>query len=226
MENYSNFKYLRFMSMLYITVLLAATVVAYKIDMLKFIPVAGSTLVFTSSYFLGDVIAEVYGYKISKRLIWESVVCGYIFAFAIALVIALPSPGYWARSQSYNMVFGHIIRFTNAGTLGYLISAFLNVYIISKWKVLVKGKHFWLRSLGATSIGEAAANCVSYTISFFGLIPSKHILMIMLSAYLFKLAYGVVAVWPAMLLTYFLKKQEGDFYDVNTDFNPFKLGMS
>ena len=72
----------------------------------------------------------------------------------------------------------------------------------------MKGKLFWLRSLLASSISEGAATFIAGLITFVGLMPTKKIVLLMLSALTFKIVYGFIVVWPASLLAYFLKKRE------------------
>ena len=140
------FKYIQIMSMIYITLLLAATVVAYKIVIIGFIPEPGSTLIYTFSFFWANIFAEVYGLKRAKKLIWESIICGYLFAVLLTIINLLPSPGYWDHQLAYDQILGHMLRFTNAGVIGYLISAFLNIFLLTKWKHMMNGSKFWLRS--------------------------------------------------------------------------------
>ena len=199
---------MRLLAMSYITLLLAATVVAYRIVILGPIPEPGSTLIYTFSFFLANVFAELYGFNLSKKLIWESIFCGYLFAFLLTCINFLPAPEYWDNTGVYNQVLGHVLRFTNAGVIGYLISAFLNIYLITKWKFKMNGRFFWLRSLLATSLSEGAATFITGLITFLGMMPTKKILLVMSSALLFKLVYGLVAVWPASFLAFILKRQE------------------
>ena len=217
-----NFKYMRMLAMIYITILLAATIVAYRVVSIGPIPEPGSTLIYTFSFFLMNVFSEVYGESLSKKLIWESIGCGYLFAILLTIVNLFPAPDYWDNREAYNQVLGHILRFTNAGVIGYLISSFLNVYLITKWKFKMGGRLFWMRSLMASTISEGTATFIAGLISFLGMMPTKSILFVMTSAFIFKILYGIFAVFPASLLAFVLKKIEADVYGIPT-INPFKF---
>ena len=68
-------------------------------------------------------------------------------------VIKLPHhPQFLSIQNAYEEVFGNLIRFVSAGFLAVLSSHFLNIYIFSKWKILLRGKYFWLRSIGASEL--------------------------------------------------------------------------
>ncbi|KTD33560.1 hypothetical protein Lnau_2311 [Legionella nautarum] len=214
-----NFKYMRILSMIYITFLMAATTMSYKLVNILGVVEPGSTLIYTFTFFLANIYAELYGPVYAKKLIWESIITGYIFALLITFVNYLPSPIYWNFNEEFNKVIGHVLRFTNAGVVGYLLSAFLNVYLLTKWKQKLKGKHFWIRSLLASSISEGLATFIAGLITFLGMIPTVKILLIMLNAFLFKMVYGLIAVWPATFIAYILKRNEKEI--TNTSLNLF-----
>lgn len=199
---------MRILSMIYVTFLMSSTIMAYKIVNIFGFNEPGSTLIYTFTFFLGNVYSELYGKKETKKLIVESIFCGYFFAFLISGINALPSPDFWNKYSEYNIVVGHIIRFTNAGVVGYLLSAFLNNHLLIKWKYKLDGKYFWLRSLVASSISEGAATFITGISTFFGMIPIGNIITVMSNALIFKLIYGLIAVWPATMLVFFLKKSE------------------
>lgn len=216
------FKYMRILSMIYVTFLMAATTMAYKLVDIWGITEPGSTLIYTFTFFLGNIYAELYGPNYAKKLIWESIITGYIFALLITLVNSFPSPSYWNMYEEFNKVIGHVLRFTNAGVIGYLLSAFLNVYLLTKWKYKLKGKYFWARSLLASSISEGLATFVAGLITFIGMMPTTKILLVMANAFVFKIVYGFVAVWPATFIAYILKKKEKEITR-NPTLNPFSI---
>jgi len=208
------FKYMRLMALIYMTFLLAATVCAYKIVNIWFFPEPGSTLIYTFTFFLGSVFTEVYGARQARKLIWESVICGFIFAIMISIINHLPS-AYLNNDQAFDKILGNVLRFTIAGTIGYLSSAFVNVYLLNKWKLKMHGKLFWARSLLSTTISEAVATFIAGVITFFGMMPLSSILYVMTNALIFKILYGLVAVWPASFMAFILKKKEGILTEQN-----------
>lgn len=219
-DKQDSFKYMRLLAMVYVAFLMAATIMAYKLVNIWGITEPGSTLIYTFTFFLANIYAELYGPNHSKKLIWESIIVGYIFAFLISLIHSFPSPGYWNLNEEFNKVIGHVLRFTNAGVIGYLLSAFLNVYLLTKWKYKLKGKYFWFRSLLASTISEGLATFIAGLITFLGMMPTTKILLVMINAFLFKIGYGLVGVWPATFIVYLLKKREKQV-TINPTLNPF-----
>jgi queuosine precursor transporter len=204
----SGLRYINILSIIYVTFLMAATVMAYKVIDIYGVFEPGSTIIYTFTFFLGNIFAEVYGSERAKKLIWESIIAGYIFAILITFVNKLPSPNFWNLQKEFNVVLGNILRFTNAGVIGYLLSAFLNIYLLTKWKYKLSGKLFWLRSFIATSISEGLATFIAGFITFLGMMPNKDVMILMMNALIFKILYGLIAVWPATFIAYILKKKE------------------
>ncbi len=136
----------------------------------------------------------------------------------------MPSPSFWHIQQSYDNVFGNMVRFVLAGTVATISSSFINVYAISKWKILMKGKHFWLRSIGASAIGGFVLITAIILFGYLGTLKLKEVMVMFLSIYTLELIYACLLAWPAWILAGFLKiKEQVDVYDLNTNFNPFSM---
>ena len=78
--------------------------------------------------------------------------------------------------------------------------------------------------MGATAVGEAIFTVIAFVIEFYGKVPFGELIQLMAVSYVIKLMIAPIAVIPSAILATLLKKAEGiDVYDINTDFNPFKL---
>lgn len=215
--------YILILGMINITISLAADVVAYKLITLGPALLPGAPLIFPLTYIIGDIVAEVYGYTVAKKIIWVTLICELFFALSIKLIIHLPSPHFWQNQLAYNAVIDPILRFVLAGILAVVSSSFINIYIISKWKILMKGRHFWLRSLGSSAIGGFILVLVTILFGFTGHIHWSKLIYMVLSVYSVEVFYSLLGVWPASIITGFLKLEEQlDVYDTKTNFNPFR----
>ena len=217
-----NSKYILPILMLYLMATLAADVVAYKFVKFGFLIESGATFLFPITYLLGDVVTEVYGYKIARKFIWLNLLCELIFAILILSVINLKSPPRWQEQPEFDKSLGNILRFVLSGILGNVISDFLNIYLISKWKVIMKGRYFWLRSILSTSISEFVLVIVTGFAAFYGPLNLTKFLQLATSAYILEIAYAFIFVWPGWAIIFFIKKREKiDVYDYETKYNPF-----
>lgn len=86
----------------------------------------------------------------------------------------------------------------------------------------MSGRLFWLRSFFASTLSEFAATFIAGILTFVGMMPTGKILVLMGSAVIFKVIYGLIAVWPASFVAFFLKKKEGMVFD-DISINPLKF---
>lgn len=226
MEKVASYKFIILLSTLYITVNLTAVVLSYRLMSFGHLTLPGGTIIFPLSYFLGDVIAEVYGYKISRQLIWATSICSVLYTIVITFVIYSPYPENWNFSSDYIQVLGHSFRFVLVGTIGSFCGLFMNAYIISKTKLYTHGKYFPIRSIVSTAFGEAVLTIIVYTGAFAGILTFSQLLALITAGYTFKLIYAVLASYPGSWLVEFLKKKEdADVYDSKINFSPFSFRL-
>lgn len=212
--------------MLYMTVKLVTVILIYKIISIGPFIASASTLVMPLWFVMGDIIAEVYGYKVARQLIWSAILCQFLFAFTCGMLNSFHSPSGWGDQEAYNQVLGKLPRVAFASFLAILSGAFVNAYSISKWKIFFRGKYFWLRCLGASAIGEFIFTIVAYSTEFFGLVSSSHVVHLIVISYVIKIIFGLILILPAMYIAEVLKKAESiDPYDYLTSFNPFSLSL-
>lgn len=216
----ANFKYLTFLTAFFVTCTQISYVLAYKMVPFHFGLLPAGVLVFPLVYTVSDVVTEVYGYKKARRLLWESAICGLFFVIMITILLHLPSK----HKPLYEKVLGNIWRIYFGVFVGFIVGAFANIYILSKWKIIVKGRFFWFRSFISTSIGDALITVITDLIAFLKTMPLSKVIIVIVSIYTFKVIYAFLAAIPAAFLANILKKKEGvDIYDHHVNFNPFKL---
>jgi len=109
---------------------------------------SASTLIIPIWFILGDLIAEVYGYETAKQVIWIAPFCQLLIALLCSFSVTLPSPSGWPHQEIYTEVFQKLPRLVFSSIFAILLGAFINAYIITRWKILLKGKYFLLRCLG------------------------------------------------------------------------------
>ncbi len=219
-----NSKFILPLCMLFVTVSLAADAVAYKFASFGPGVVSGATVIFPLTYLIGDVITEVYGYFVNRILIWTALFCEILFALSVYFVSNLHILNNFPYQNDFNHVFDKIIWFVFSGIIADVVSNFLNSMFISKWKVYLEGKKFWIRSVGATLVSQLIQAIIICPMAFWGVSSKMDVVNIMTSAYIVEIGYAFIFVWPACLLVYYLKKYDKyDAYDRDISYNPFKF---
>lgn len=218
------YKYLTLIAMISAIILPCATITFNKVVIIDGSLAAAGTLPMPLWFVISDIITEVYGYKISRQIFWCALLCNFLFAVFTTILVDLPSPKLWGGASSYSFVFGNMLHIVCSAYIALSIGSFINTYLISKWKILVRGKYFWLRSIGASVIGEGIYTGLAGLLIFAGKMPLEKMVSFIIWSYIFKIAGSVIFATPANLITIYLKKKESvDSYDINVNFNPFKV---
>jgi uncharacterized integral membrane protein (TIGR00697 family) len=183
-------------------------------------------LFFPISFIFGDILTEVYGYAASRRVIWAGF-AGLAFASFMAwMVVALPPAPFWNNQHEYEVAFGSTWRISLAGLVAFAVGEFVNSFIMAKMKILTSGKHLWQRTITSTVFGEVIDTAMFVPLAFWntGIIPNDKIPLVIGAQILAKILVEVAFTPVVYKVVAFLKRAENeDYYDTNTDFNPFKL---
>ncbi|WP_374228972.1 queuosine precursor transporter [Ktedonobacter sp. SOSP1-52] len=210
---------------LFVTCLITANILAVKlISPLGFLLPAG-VIIFPLSYLFGDVLTEVYGYRATRFVIWLGFFCNLLAVIAFSLGGLLPSASVWHDQNAYQTILGSTPKTLLASFISYLVGEFANSFILAKMKIATKGRWLWTRTIGSTFVGEGLDSAIFIGIVFWSILPLPLLLTAILTQWIFKVLYEIVATPFTYVIVRFLKLREGvDVYDYQTDFNPFKLG--
>ena len=207
---------------IYLTFMLGSIVLVHKLVVISSTITAAGVFLFPATFVLGDVIAEVYGYQVARQLLWSAIVCEFLFALFCYILIHLKSPPFWHYQQDFNYILGGLLRIYFSGLFAFLIASFINVILLSKWKIALKGRYFWLRSVISSCIGEAIYTVICVSLIYYATIPFNKFIQLMISVYVITMLYIAIFAIPAAPLARFLKKIEGvDPFDYGINFNPF-----
>ncbi len=233
-----HYRYFDLIMALFVTVLLvsniasSAKIVDWGVSLLGLrLSFDAGTLLFPISYIFGDVLTEVYGYRQSRRVIWAGFGAAALMSAVLWLVRQLPGEAAWqgyAGDAAYDMILGGVSSggIIIASLAAYLVGEFSNSIVLAKLKVRTQGRYLWVRTIGSTLIGEGVDSIVFVLIaSAFGVFPWEIALSLIVANYVFKVAIETLMTPVTYRVVALLKRAEReDYYDVNTDFNPFKLG--
>ncbi|CEK09266.1 queuosine precursor transporter [Legionella hackeliae] len=216
------YKYPLFFLGLYLTFLLATVCLASRITLIGSMLEPGGIFIFPITFCICDIVGEVYGYAYPRLFIWIGVLAELIFSCVVIAVSHLPAPEFFNYIEAYQIVFDPTLRYVGAGLVGLLVGEFVNIYLLAKWKIFLKGNFFIFRSLLSTALGQACLTIIVDTLNYFGKITDHYLGWMMICGYLWKMGCAIIMVFPAWLLVKYLKRIENvDYYDINTNFNPF-----
>ncbi len=181
-------------------------------------------LVFPISYTLNDCIAEVWGFRKARLIIWLGFGMNFMVVLLSQLAVALPAAPFWEGEEGFNFVFGLAPRIAAASLTAFLAGSFVNAYIMSRMKVASRGRHFSLRAILSTVAGEGADSLIFFPLAFGGLISPAELLKLIGVQVVLKTLYEVVALPVTVRLVRYIKKKEGsDVYDEHISYNILRI---
>lgn len=220
-------RFLLLIASLFTGTLIVSNIVAVKIANFSgvsgpiddyFLPAA--VIVFPVSYIFGDVLTEVYGYAVARRVIWSAFLANALAVGAIVAAQELPSAPFWQDQAGYHAILGQTWRIVGASFSAFLVGEFANSLVLSRMKVATNGRLLWTRTIGSTIVGEGLDSMIFITLAFAGR-DGIDLWPLIWKQWLFKVLFETVATPVTYAVVAALKRAEGiDVYDRGVDLNP------
>ena len=204
--------------------LIAANLLETKVIQIGSLTVTAGLLVFPISYIINDCIAEVWGFKKARLIIWSGFAMNF-FVVALGLIaVAIPAAPFWEGEEHFDFVFGMTPRIVAASLMAFLVGSFLNAYVMSKMKVASRGRHFSARAILSTLAGETADSLIFFPVAFGGIIAWRELLIMMCIQIILKSMYEVIILPVTIRVVKAIKKIDGsDVYDTDISYNVLKV---
>ena len=202
--------------------LIAANLLETKVIQIGSLTVTAGLLVFPISYIINDCIAEVWGFKKARLIIWSGFAMNF-FVVALGLIaVAIPAAPFWEGEEHFDFVFG--MAPVAASLMAFLVGSFLNAYVMSKMKVASQGRNFSARAIWSTVVGETADSLIFFPVAFGGVIAWKELLIMMGIQIVLKSLYEVMILPVTIRVVKAIKKIDGsDVYDTDISYNVLKV---
>ena len=239
-----HFRYFDYVMAAFVAILLLSNLIgAAKLSMVGGFTFGAGILFFPISYVIGDVLTEVYGYANARRCVWVGFFALLFMAFMSFVVVAMPPADSWGCASSvdpayaglverssagavcqstYVSVFGSTWRIVLASVMAFWAGEFVNAFVLAKMKILTKGRHLWMRTIGSTVFGQGIDSMIFYPVAFLGVWETRDVLLVMATNWLMKVMWEVVLTPVTYAAVGWLKAREGvDVFDTDIEFSPF-----
>jgi len=204
--------------------LVTSNLLQAKVIQLAGITITAGVIVFPISYIINDCIAEVWGFKKARLIIWSGFASNFLVIFFSQIAIWLPGAPFWENETGFNMVFGMAPRIALASLAAFLVGSFLNAYVMSKMKIASNGRNFSLRAIVSSLIGESADSLIFFPIAFIGIMPPEAIGVMIITQAILKTGYEIVILPVTIRVVNFIKKYEDtDVYDTGISYKVWSL---
>ena len=212
------------LAVLFNVCLVASNLLGTKLINVFGISVTGGLMIFPISYIINDCVAEVWGYRKARLLIWTGFASNF-FTVAVGLIaVAIPAAPFWEGEEHFNFVFGMAPRIAFASIMAYLVGSFLNAWVMSRMKIASQGKRFSLRAIWSTVVGETGDSLIFFPLAFGFVIGWNELITMMVTQIILKTVYEIIVLPVTIRVVKAVKKMDGsDVYDENVSYNVLKV---
>ena len=212
------------LGILFCTCLIVSNLMAAKIFVAGGFTLSAAVLLFPVSYILNDCIAEVWGYRKARLIIWSGFAMNFLVMAVFQLAVALPSAPFWEGAPHFDYVFGLAPRLAAASFAAFLAGSFVNAYVMSRMKLASSGRHFSVRAVVSTLLGEGVDSMIFFPCAYLGLLPLSEMLAVMAAEVALKVGYEIAVLPVTRRVVESIKRIEGvDVFDEGISYNPLKI---
>lgn len=209
---------------LFTAFLILANLTAFKLVGFHGFTFTAGLIFFPITYIFDDILTEVYGFKVSRRIIWVGLLANTIIVLGTLITTYLPPSPYWHDQAAYATVYQAAFRVFLASLVAYLAGEFTNSIILAKFKILTSGRHLWMRIVSSTMVGVGIDTILFTHIAFLFSTPYHVIWELIGLMYTVKVSYEICAIPITYRIINYLKRKDNvDHYDFGVQFNPFSL---
>ncbi len=218
------YKGLIFMAALYIMLDMCCTLFSNKTISLPLGNTNAVMIISAVGFMFNDIMAEVYGYKMSMIFCLLSVFSKLIAFLYINFMINFNSLHIGDGFNQYNIVFNCSNLTILVAFFDFLLINHINSYLITKWKILIRGKYFWLRSVGSSAIAETLFVILPIPILAWFKHYNYYDMVYLISTCAYRIIFTAVSAFPGTIIVAILKKIENvDVHAPMQNFNPFLI---
>lgn len=180
------------MSCVYVGCLVAANTAAGKTFDINGWTWTTAFIVFPLVYIINDVLAEVYGFKTTRKIVVLGFAVNFLAVIAYQLMLAIPGSAVFDQQSAFETVLSTTPRATCASFAGYLTGSTLNASIMQKMHDMHGEKHLMARCVTSTLFGEVTDAAVFNFGMWLGILPVSVIITTVVTYGLGKVLYEIV----------------------------------
>ena len=218
---------------LFVIVLITSNIIAIKPIQLLTLPfkflgsssvvVPAALIIFPISYIVGDVLTEVYGFRIARGVIWLGFAANLLVVIALWVAGIIPGAGFWEGQGAYDTILGQVPWILLASFIAYLIGEFSNSTVLALLKYKMRGRLLFVRTIGSTVVGQGLDSFIFIYIAFGlgGDWGAAGLLSAALAQWIIKILYETAATpFTYAVVGYMKRKEDMDVTDVPRSLNP------
>jgi len=176
----------------------------------------GGFFLFPLAYILGDVMSEVYGFKVTRKAIITSFALSVFASLCYWVIIILPGfdDDYGtAKQAAIEGALGPVPQIVLASLLAFLAGQTINSWILVKMKQRTGERSLWARLMGSSVVGEFVDTLIfcSIAASVIGIADFATFVNYVVVGFVYKTAVEFLFVPVTSLVIRWVKKHEPSY---------------
>ena len=207
-ENPSENRIGSFSPLLVVSTLLSTLYITSNVLAVKIISIGSfslfdaGTITFPLAYMLSDVLSEIWGYRIAKRVIILTFFANLFFILFTTAAIFLPYPEYMENTQqAFSTIFTYVPRIVISSLVAFLSGELMNAKVLTYMRDRSKdGKRLWMRTIASSLIGYIFDTALFVILAFWNTAPASDLISMIAVQYFTKAIIEAVAGTPLAYL--------------------------
>ena len=170
------------------------------------IVVTPGAFLYPLTFLIVDVLNESYGLRLARRAIFFAFVSNALIIAMLSVTTYLPGLSDWKLDEPYNQVIGHLSSVLIASLISFLVSEYVNTYLLCKIKELTNSRFLFLRVFLSTFIAVIIDSFLFCFLAFYGVMETSVILDMIVIQILIKVSFAFFNVFPAYGMRALLNK--------------------
>ena len=190
LTNFTKTKMYALLVGMFCALIIMSNILGTKTLQIEFIVLPCSILTFPALFIINDILSEIYGYNMTRNVIYLGFLLNILAVILYSIAMALPSNS--PNADAFATILGTTPRLFFAGLCSYMFSNIVNAQIMVK----LKEKYYdllFVRCITSTLVGEAIDSMIFITVEFYGVFPNDVILSMICCQVVFKVLYELIS---------------------------------
>lgn len=171
--------------------------------------ISSGTLMYPLTYFLMDLITELYGKDTAKKCLIISILNSISIIFIVQLINSLnATPWSSISNEIFHLVFGSSVFSFATSIIAYSVSQNLDIFIYTRLKYYSKKKNLGFINLISSSFSLLTDTCiVVFLLSLTGIIQFAYAKILIINSFIFKIfVSAILSLFFVYLVNLFKKR--------------------
>ncbi|MDR1563522.1 MAG: queuosine precursor transporter [Oscillospiraceae bacterium] len=202
-------RFLSIITVIYSMLMITSNVMALKVIEIAGVTMDAGTVTYPLTFMIGDMIAENFGYKTARNLIWYGFGANLLFSVFAWTGTLLPAQDVLEPlTIGYNHLFTYSLRILLASFTAYLVGSLLNAASLIWIRRVTGTRWVAVRTIGSTALGALVDTAIFTVLAWAGTMPLMPMIKMGLCGYGIKMAYeGIIATPLNYVVNPFIKKR-------------------